>query len=110
MVLIDMCKECEGIWLDAKEFKEIQSVRNALKKPEPPKKKMNCPKCGLEQNESIECVKCGIIVSKYSELKEKRDKKKKEAPSEPGKYADIPGVKGSLLNFIDEQISRFINF
>jgi len=110
MVLIDMCKECEGIWLDAKEFREIQSVRNALKKPEPPKKKMTCPKCGHEQNEAVECVKCGIIVSRYHELKEKRGKKKKEAPKEPDKYADIPGVKGSLLNFIDGQISRFINF
>ena len=110
MVLIDMCKECEGIWLDAKEFKEIQSVRNALKKPEPPKKKMTCPKCGHEQNKAIECVKCGIIVSKYLELKDKRVEEKKKAPKESGKYADIPGVKGSLLNFIDEQISRFINF
>ena len=109
MVLIDMCKECEGIWLDAKEFQEILSVRNALRKPEPPKKKMTCPKCGHEQNEAVECVKCGIIVSKYRELKEKRDKKKKEAPKEPDKYEDIPGVKGSLINFIDGQISRFKN-
>ena len=110
MVLIDMCKECEGIWLDAKELQEIQSVRKTLKKKEPPKKKMTCPKCGHEQIEALECVKCGIIISRYKELKEKKDREKEVAPKEPDKYADIPGIKGTLLNFIDGQISRFTNF
>jgi Zn-finger nucleic acid-binding protein len=109
MVLVDMCKECEGIWLDAKEFKEIQSVQNALKKPEPPKKKMTCPKCGHQQNEAVDCAKCGIIISKYQEVKKKKDKKKKEPPKEPDKYEDIPGVKGLLLNLIDKQLSQFSN-
>ena len=107
MVLIDMCKECKGIWLDAKEFQEIQSVRTTLNKPEPPKKKMTCPKCGHEQNEAAECVKCGIIVSKFHGIKSEKEEEKEEAPKKQDKYTDIPGVKGSILNFIDEQIDRF---
>jgi Zn-finger nucleic acid-binding protein len=107
MVLIDMCKECEGIWLDAKEFQEIQSVRNALKKPEPPKKKMTCPKCGHEQNEAVECVRCGVIVSKFYEIKKEKDRKTVEAPKKQDKYEDIPGIKGALLNFIEKQIDLF---
>ena len=26
---------------------------------------MICPKCGFEQPESLECARCGIIVSRY---------------------------------------------
>ena len=85
-------------------------MRKTLKKKEPPKKKMTCPKCGHEQIEALECVKCGIIISRYKELKEKKDRNKEVAPKEPDKYADIPGIKGTLLNFIDGQISRFTNF
>jgi Zn-finger nucleic acid-binding protein len=32
MVTIDMCKKCEGFWLDAGEFREIETVRRSLKK------------------------------------------------------------------------------
>ena len=30
-VIIDMCKKCKGLWLDAKELKEIQAIRKSLK-------------------------------------------------------------------------------
>lgn len=29
-VIIDMCKKCKGLWLDAGELKEIQAVRKSL--------------------------------------------------------------------------------
>lgn len=32
LVTIDMCKKCEGFWLDAGEFREIETVRKSLKK------------------------------------------------------------------------------
>jgi hypothetical protein len=28
---------------------------------------MTCPKCGLEQDETVECVRCGVVVAKYEE-------------------------------------------
>jgi len=31
---------------------------------------MTCPKCDFEQKEAKECIRCGIIVNKYSEESE----------------------------------------
>ena len=43
--------------------------------PEPegkpyPKEMVTCPQCGFEQPETDECVKCGIIISKYVQYQE----------------------------------------
>ena len=32
LVTIDMCKNCKGLWLDAGELKEIQTIRKSLQK------------------------------------------------------------------------------
>ena len=31
---------------------------------------MTCPQCGFEQPETDECIKCGIIISKYVQYQE----------------------------------------
>jgi hypothetical protein len=35
-----------------------------------PSDKIVCPKCGFEQQNNEECGKCGIIISKYSDMRE----------------------------------------
>jgi hypothetical protein len=40
---------------------------------------MLCPKCGHEQPEADECVECGVIVSKYFEVQEKKREAEAEA-------------------------------
>jgi len=35
-------------------------------------KKIICPNCGYEQTYSDECVKCGVIISKYVAIQKKR--------------------------------------
>lgn len=56
-VTINMCKRCEGLWLDRGEFKEIREVRRSLEK--------------------------------WGEMQE---------------YAEVTGVKGALIDFIDSAI------
>ena len=42
-------------------------MEKEAEKPSQPDDVMVCPKCQLEQAPSEECVRCGIIISKYSE-------------------------------------------
>jgi Zn-finger nucleic acid-binding protein len=58
-VVIEMCRKCEGLWLDAGEFAAIRQARRRLEEP--------------------------------------------RAPAEP---AELPGVKGALIRFIDSAIDR----
>jgi hypothetical protein len=45
-------------------------------------KKMICPNCNFEQNQSAACIRCGIVISKY------RDKKSQTGPQPAGTYYD----------------------
>ena len=65
MVIVDMCPQCEGIWLDANEFKEIKLVHSTVQKLAKQSKNVTCPKCGQAQRDSNECMKCGIVFSKF---------------------------------------------
>jgi len=37
---------------------------------------MKCPKCGIEQSPSDNCINCGIVFSKYNEIQERKHKVK----------------------------------
>ena len=62
LVTIEMCKTCKGLWIDAGELKEIEMVRNNLKKTK--------------------------------QFKE---------------YDDVWGVKGTLINFIENAIKHLLS-
>jgi Zn-finger nucleic acid-binding protein len=105
LVIIDMCAKCGGIWLDDKEFNEIYLVRKALKDVELQREKFVCPKCGHQQYKSEECVKCGIIFSKYRAARENQPTSIKQKSGNSDEFASIPGVKGALLKFIDSALT-----
>jgi len=52
-----------------------------------------CPQCGFEQPHSQECIKCGIIFSKY----------KPRAEMPPSPYSHAAGGYGLEENLIDDQ-------
>ena len=101
-VMVDVCKTCEGIWLDANEFSQIKAARESAPPPLAPDELLVCPKCGKEQPQSPECMNCGLIFAKYwAALKEKEPIAK---PSPP-QYEHKPrGAKESLLDFIDRTV------
>jgi Zn-finger nucleic acid-binding protein len=105
LVIIDMCGKCGGIWLDDKEFNEIYVVRKALNDVKLQRKKIACPKCRHPQYKSEECVKCGIIFSKYRASKESQTTSIEEKSGNSDEFASIPGVKGALLKFIDSALT-----
>lgn len=60
---------------DRPEGKPEPEPKPTLYHPEPEKKAYKvgmvvCPQCGFEQPETDECVKCGIIISKYTQFQE----------------------------------------
>jgi len=103
MVIVDMCAHCEGIWLDANEFKEIKSVYLTTEGMESQSRDIVCPKCGHTQRASGECLNCGIIFSKYRPTPGPRPLPKKNS-AKPDERARSGSVKGRLLSFIDKSL------
>jgi hypothetical protein len=89
----------------ATEASEI-SQRTALR-PEPKKEpywgtRITCPQCGFEQPETDTCIKCGVLISKYSKYQEMArsyEGKIREISSEE-KYAPFESGEGFILAFL----------
>lgn len=91
VTVIEGCKTCRGLWLDAGEIQTIAKMRG--------EKRMTCPSCGHQQLAAETCTECGIVVAKYSADRQPRLRNTAEAQS-------TPGIKGSLIRFIDDSLDR----
>jgi chromosome segregation ATPase len=73
---------------------------------------MNCPKCGYEQQERLDCLRCGIVFSKYLALFPRGKPGSAEA-AEPGTRGsasdDLPGPELVQLSQQMREISRRFN-
>lgn len=108
MILVDGCRQCEGIWLDHNEWKAISRARDE-------NNKIACPKCHARQQPADSCNSCGIIIAKYNAPSKvdalgeaaKNTQANIIKTANESSYADnIPGLRGSLLRKIDKTIRR----
>ena len=77
---------CEIVQVE-KDFSQIPSETH-IKKEIPGKnsqKMTACPKCGFQDNHSVECIKCGIIFEKYYKKINPENSIKKENEDEKNK-------------------------
>jgi hypothetical protein len=65
----------------------LKNGRNVVEAKSPEESRMVCPACGHGQQESAECLRCGIVISKYRQKAEQPDaiSPEPDSPSEPGR-------------------------
>jgi DNA repair exonuclease SbcCD ATPase subunit len=71
---------------------------------------MNCPKCGYEQEERLDCVRCGIVFSKYLALFPKgKAGEAMESRTRPMVAEDVPDLEISQISQQVRDLSRRFN-
>ena len=61
--MVDLCKACEGIWLDAHEYSQIKAAKKSAPPLMAPDELLVCPKCGKEQHHCYELHRyCGLML------------------------------------------------
>lgn len=91
------CSRCQHIFLVLKENPSRQEAPIQLSLEEGPEESaqdsLQCPNCGFQQPHSQECIKCGIVFSKYRE--------RVQAPSPP--YSQDARRFGGGRNLLHDQ-------
>lgn len=117
---VDYCPRCKGIWFDGGELK--QAMPEADQKLQTPKEAVRlqalCPACRKplyafhypRTQVTIEaCKKCGGVwldAGEFAVIRKARLQRKEEpSPKEP---AELDGVKGALIELIDDAIDWFL--
>ena len=71
---------------------------------------MNCPKCGYEQEERLDCLRCGIVFSKYLALFPKgKAGEATEPKTRPMAAEEVPDLEISQLSQQMRELSRRFN-
>ncbi len=111
---VEYCLKCKGVWFDRSELEEV--MPEAIKELEVPGDAQKdaeclCPKCNYalyafdypQTHVTIEmCKSCGGLWFDRDEFKEIRAVRQSlQKWGEMQEYADVTGVKGALIDFID---------
>lgn len=99
MTIVEGCRSCAGLWLDAGELEEIRKTQSTSR--------MECPRCGAEQPRAEACAQCGVVISKAAVPVRREPARPGQPP--PPLHGEIPGVKGSIIRFIDTALSRLMD-
>lgn len=133
-LILDRCPGCNGAWFDKDELHTLLGRKSAgyfeIPRISQQSDSMHCPKCkeGMynlcypRTTAFIDmCKSCRGIWLDHNEWKEINQARSAKPADEqvrpirdadvPRSYADdIPGIKGTLLRFIDRSIDRLIDY
>jgi uncharacterized protein len=118
-VVLDACRQCKGIWFDARELDRILDV--AAKELVPPGEGQQpptalCPKCyspmvAFHYPQTLatvdmcrECRGIWLDGGEFGEIRAVRRKLREQERLE--EYAPVPGIKGAMLRFIDAAMAK----
>lgn len=121
-IQIDYCPKCKGIWFDAEELEEVSALAAKDLQIQDGAEKADriCPKCqkllfGFEYPQSLAtvdmCKSCKGLWLDAGELKEiETVRRNLQKNCQMEDYAEIPGIKGYLIRFIDNCIDDLSEF
>lgn len=102
--------QCRKLSKNIKDYNEIADIihwtqnlnREKLGMPTTSQISMiSCPKCGFKQNSSNECIKCGVIFSKYEISKVKKLQEQGRSIDKIGNKTTSDKISESSLNIQD---------
>ena len=114
---VEYCLKCKGVWFDQDKLEEVMPTAiKELQVPGHTRKNVDrlCPNCEKALYEfdypqtyvTIDmCKKCKGLWLDASEFKEIRTVRNSlQMSGELKQYADVPGVRGALIRFVDSAI------